>query len=159
CINCHRAIDKTAPGSATEPAYPAVPPEERQRIVDLQAPEAQPTTTKAADGSEVPPTLMSGYGIMLSAHPQGPNPTGKDLTIQAVFPDSLAAQAGLQMGDVIEQVNGGDVRTNAEVEHHLLDLAPWGKSLPLTIRRGLDQPYTSHPRLDLFVGPNSPHKK
>ena len=28
-----------------------------------------------------------------------------------------------------------------------------------TIRRGLDQPYTSHPRLDLFVGPISPHKK
>jgi cytochrome c551/c552 len=31
--------------------------------------------------------------------------------------------------------------------------------MEITIRRGLDQPFTSHPRLDLFVGSTSPHKK
>ncbi len=38
-------------------------------------------------------------------------------------------------------------------------IAEWGKPIDVTIRRGLDQPFTSHPRLDLFVGSTSPHKK
>ena len=41
CINCHRAIDKTAPGSATEPAYPAIPRDQRERIVELQTPRSR----------------------------------------------------------------------------------------------------------------------
>ncbi|MEX0643552.1 MAG: hypothetical protein WD468_12675 [Pirellulales bacterium] len=159
CINCHRSIDKTAPGSATEPAYPAIPPDQRNRVVELQTPATQPTATRAADGSEVTPSLMSVYGIMLAEQPQVPSQTGKDVTIQAVFPESLAAQAGLQMGDVIQEINGGSVYQREEVEHHLMELVTWGKPVALNIRRGLDQPYTSHPRLDLFVGPNSPHKK
>ena len=36
CIVCHRAIDKTAAGSATEPAYPAIPRSERDRIVQAR---------------------------------------------------------------------------------------------------------------------------
>ena len=40
-----------------------------------------------------------------------------------------------------------------------MELVTWGQPVTLNIRRGLDQPFTSHPRLDLFVGPNSPHKK
>ncbi len=159
CINCHRVIDKTAPGSATEPAYPAIPRDQRDRIVELQTPEVQPAATTAEDGTEVPATLMSAYGIMLADSPQVPNPTGKDVTIQAVFPESLAAKAGLEMGDVIQEINGGSVYQREEVEHHLMELVTWGKPVTLGIRRGLDQPYTSHPRLDLFVGPNSPHKK
>ena len=43
CIVCHRPIDKTAPGSATEPAYPAIPRDKRDRIVQLGTP---------ADGAE-----------------------------------------------------------------------------------------------------------
>ncbi len=34
----------------------------------------------------------------------------------------------------------------------------WGQPIELTIRRGLPQPFTSHPRLDLYVGSMSPHK-
>lgn len=159
CINCHRVIDKTAPGSATEPAYPAIPREERERIVELQTPATAPTATKAEDGSEVRPTLASVYGIMLAASPQVETSSGKDVTIQAVFPESLASRAGLQMGDVIQEINGGVIYHPAEAEHILMELVAWGKPVALNIRRGLDQPYTSHPRLDLFVGPNSPHKK
>ncbi len=40
-----------------------------------------------------------------------------------------------------------------------MEIAEWGKPIALKIRRGLDQPFTSHPRLDLFVGSTSPHKK
>jgi hypothetical protein len=160
CINCHRAIDKTAPGSATEPAYPAIPPDQREREIALSTPEAAPTPTQSESSAEDGPTLASVYGLLLAERPQVASATGKDATVLAVFPESLAAQAGLAMGDVIQQINGGDVYEPAEVEHYLLELVEkWGEPVTLTIRRGLDQPFTSHPRLDLFVGPNSPHRK
>ena len=41
---------------------------------------------------------------------------------------------------------------------YLVEVVNWGKPLRLTVRRGLPNPYTSHPRLDLFVGSLSPHK-
>src|SRR3954454_4879271 len=42
CIVCHRSIDKTAAGSATEAAYPAIPREKRNRIVQLGTPAKAP---------------------------------------------------------------------------------------------------------------------
>ncbi len=39
----------------------------------------------------------------------------------------------------------------------ILEPANWGKPLRLSIRRGVPQPFTSHPRLDLYVGSLSPH--
>src|SRR5205814_9962747 len=42
CIVCHRSIDLTAPGSATDPAYPAVPRLQRERMVQLATPEKAP---------------------------------------------------------------------------------------------------------------------
>ena len=55
----------------------------------------------------MPPSLASVYGIMLADGPQVETATGKDVTIQAVLPESLAARAGLEMGDVIQEINGG----------------------------------------------------
>ncbi len=166
CIVCHRAIDKTAPGSATDPAYPAIPRGERERMVQLSTPEESPFTAAAApaatgegtEPSEPPPapTIESVYGIVLA--PEGQ--VDKDaVTVQVVAPASRAAVAGLQTGDILQEVNGGAIVTKADVAHYLLDEAQWGQPLTLKIRRGLDQPFTSHPRLDLFVGANSPHKK
>ena len=46
CIVCHRAIDKTAPGSATEPAYPAIPRDQRdanRRNCKRRTPQPTPT--------------------------------------------------------------------------------------------------------------------
>lgn len=234
CVNCHRAIDATAPGSATEPAYPAIPKNERVRAVSLQTPnEAQIalaelygiTLVTPAEGVEAPdtiaienvaanspadhaglkagdtvqridgtavesatdvssvldpahwrgalevtvlregeeidtelatPTVESLYGFRLAPHGQIDYDA---ITVQVVMPGSLAARAGLEMGDIIERINGGKIHSHAEVSNYLLNLAEWGKPIELTIRRGLDQPYTSHPRLDLFVGGSSPHKK
>ena len=39
----------------------------------------------------------------------------------------------------------------------LLDASQWGPPLSLGVRRGVPQPYSSHPRLDLFVSDSSPH--
>jgi cytochrome c2 len=157
CINCHRAIDQTAPGSATEPAYPDVAPEDRVRVISLNTPDAAPAT-EAAEGQPAPPqpTLQDVYGFTIAPHGQI---NSYAVTIQVVLPESLAAKAGLQTGDIIEKVNGGNVYTAGEVEGYLMVNATWGEPIELTIRRGLDQPFTSHPRLDLFVGSSSPHKK
>lgn len=81
------------------------------------------------------------------------------MTVQVVVPKSLAAVAGLQTGDVLVEANGGPIMSHDDAFHYLLEIAEWGKPIALQIRRGLDQPFTSHPRLDLFVGSTSPHKK
>ena len=234
CIVCHRAIDKTAPGSATEPAYPAIPPSERDRIVQLASPAAETVAewygiTLAGGGEEAPQQspaavieqvdsasraaiagLKAGdvvleingspiesvadaesrllqpadwdqpltmvvrrgeqqrterielgkpveavYGLRLA--PEG-QMEADAVTVQVVFPKSRAAIAGLQTGDVLQEINGGQIDTRDHVSHYLLRVAEWGQPMRLNIRRGLDQPFTSHPRLDLFVGPSSPHK-
>ena len=64
---------------------------------------------------------------------------------------------GLQVGDVIEYINGNKVLDRSEVRRFLLETHEWGQPLTFKVRRGLPHPYASHPRLDLFVGPNSPH--
>jgi cytochrome c2 len=168
CIVCHRAIDKTAPGSATEPAYPAIPRGERERIVELTTPDESPFTaadqtseeassaTEAAATDASEPTIESVYGLVLTPHGQVKK---NAVTVQVVAPHSRGALAGLQMGDVIEEVNGGPVKSLSDAEHYLINEAQWGQPLSVKIGRGLDQPFTSHPRLDLFVGSTSPHKK
>jgi len=71
--------------------------------------------------------------------------------------DDLGVASGLQVGDVIVRVNDDYVADRASARLLLLDV-DWGKPVRLTVRRGLPNPYTSHPRLDLFVGSLSPHK-
>ncbi len=156
CIVCHRAIDKTAPGTASEPAYPPVPRGERERTVQLQTPAEAPQAAPAEEGKDAPPapTITAVYGLVITTGQIDPT----DVTVQVVVPQSLAAMAGLEMGDVILQIDGGDIDSAEDVKHYLLDLANWGEPIDITIRRGLNQPFTSHPRLDLFVGSTSPHK-
>ncbi len=233
CIVCHRTIDKTAPGSATEPAYPAIPRSEREQVVQLTTP-AQPTVpdlygmTLAAPAENAPiaavvqdvaekgwaaeaglkqgdvilqvggqpvaaaadvekqlldpttwgqpvelevrraddqaeesvelrtPTLASLYGLTLTPYGQV---NKDDVTVQVVTPQSRAALAGLQMGDVLVEVNNGPVESLSDAEHYLLGEIKWEQPFSLTVRRGLDQPFTSHPRLELFVGTYQPPQK
>ncbi len=156
CITCHRSIDKTAPGSAVEPAFATLKDKERQRIVELATPSKEPEITVSDEGVVRPPTLESVYGLTIASSGQIDYYA---VTIEYVTDKSLAAAAGLEMGDVIHEIDGGRVYSNVDVEQYLLDNAHWGEPLKLTIRRGLGHPYTSHPRLDLYVGSMSPHKK
>ncbi|MEX2168826.1 MAG: PDZ domain-containing protein [Pirellulales bacterium] len=158
CTTCHRAIDKTAPGSAIEPAFPPIPESERIRTVALTTPEAAPQPQISPRGTESPPSLYSVYGLALA--PEGQIDESA-VTVQVVMPESLAAKSGLEMGDVLLEINGTKVKTLADAESYLMkdDYVTWGEPIALKIERGLPQPYTSHPRLDLFVGSLSPHKK
>ena len=71
--------------------------------------------------------------------------------------EDLGVASGLQVGDVLVRVNDDYVTDRASARQLLLDVE-WGKPVRLGVRRGLPNPYTSHPRLDLFVGSLSPHK-
>lgn len=72
------------------------------------------------------------------------------------------ATAGLMVGDVIAAIDGDPIVARREAVGALMNrieiAAQNGVPLRLTIQRGLPHPYSTHPRLDLFVGSLSPHK-
>ncbi|PHR89440.1 MAG: hypothetical protein COA78_35890 [Blastopirellula sp.] len=180
CKTCHLGIDKTAPGSATDPYFAAA----SSKLFTLDTPKNKPEA-----GAN--PTLESEYGISLAS---------KGLieydavTISVVRSDSLAATAkrvevdeedetafpsgdtlrakvtnneqigdifgtpGLMSGDIIEEINGNRILDPKQVERMLLTSFEFGETISIKVRRGLPQPFASHPRLDLFVGSLSPHK-
>jgi len=145
CKSCHQAISQTAPGSATEPAYPSLPASERELTISLATPDSAP---------EEGATLRDVYGLQLA-------PTGvvnyADVTVHYVLPASLAAKAGLETGDVILLAGDQDAYEPEIVTNYLLQSVKWGETASLSIRRGLDHPFTSHPRLDLYLSDSSPH--
>jgi hypothetical protein len=77
---------------------------------------------------------------------------------QSFFP----TRPGLMLADVIVAINGdnviGELRSPRRVSAMLSLLATQGKPIHVTVRRGFPHPYTSHPRLDLYVSDASPHK-
>lgn len=153
CITCHQGIDKTLPGSATLPAYPHT----QRLFVSLQTPESAPQDDQTDRGA----LLEKVYGMRL-AEAGLVNPD--DVTIDVVRPYSAAAKAELAAGDVIEAVAPAgssdyvNILDRGMAYTYLLESVRWGRPLTLRIRRGLPHPYSTHPRLDLFVGSLSPHR-
>jgi len=157
CTNCHQGIDKTAPGSATEPGYQ---PEHSLQLT-LATPAAAPTSmsatveeTQTAEQRYIQ-ALKEAYGIQLAS---AGLLDANEATISVVRADSLAAKAELRVGDTITQVNGANVHDKRNIYGLMLEEVQWGKPISLVVRRGVPSPYSSHPRLDLFVGSLSPHK-
>ncbi len=76
--------------------------------------------------------------------------------------ESFPKLPGLMVGDVITHINGkaqfGVTNTVGSAAQQLLSLVKEGKPIEVTVDRGLDLPYASHPRLDLFVSDSSPHR-
>lgn len=146
CTTCHRGMDKTMPGAPTEPGYP--------HAETIQLALATPPAKPADVGGDGNDGLEAAYGLRLAARGLF---EADDPTISVVTPESAAAVAGLQAGDVIEAVDGGKTLGRKVALSALLDTPAWGKTLTLSVRRGVPQPYSTHPRLDLFVGDSSPH--
>lgn len=151
CKSCHQDISATAPGTASEPAFPTLPDSERERVVFIQTPDEAPAQES---------NLHDVYGLVLT----NDSIVGyeRQAIVRYVLPNSFAAAAGLESGDVIEAVDGDkfdgiEVNNKETVEHFLLTQADWGQPLEMAIRRGLSHPYTSHPRLDLYLTDASPH--
>ena len=146
CITCHRGMDKAVPGAPSEPAYR----EAADVAVTLPAP-AEAGGSVSGDGNA---QIEKLYGFQL-AH-QGLF-KAEDPTVSFVVPESPAAVAGLLAGDVITAIDGGKPLVRDAAVSTLVESAAPGRSIALSVRRGVPQPYASHPRLDLFVGSTSPH--
>ncbi|MCA9248221.1 MAG: c-type cytochrome, partial [Planctomycetales bacterium] len=152
CITCHRAIDKTMPGSATDAAYPH---QGKAFTVLMSTPKSQPALPESNGVVDWDQSLRDIYGLELANEGLlSPN----EVVVSAVLPESPAAMAGLELGDVIKSVSGGSVLTRDEAISGLIGTVSWGQALELTVQRGLPHPFASHPRLDLFLGSLSPHK-
>jgi cbb3-type cytochrome oxidase cytochrome c subunit len=151
CTTCHQGIDRTLPGTATA----GLLPHETLLSLSLATPGHAPQGP-AGNESAVAAALSSTYGLVLAERgildPQTP-------TIGLVTPKSPAAQALLAAGDEIRKINGHQTADRRAAKKYLLDEVAWGKPLAIEVRRGLPHPYASHPRLDLFVGPSSPHPR
>ncbi len=146
CKSCHQAMSKTAPGTATDPAYPNLPPEEREQILSLLAPEEAP---------EENATLEQAFGFTVTDEDMIARP--ETVTVHYVLPETPAAVAGLKSGDVIEMIGDEPMYTPDRLRRKLLKESEWGEAVPLSISRGLPHPFTSHPRLDLYLTDLSPH--
>ncbi|MFM7033773.1 MAG: PDZ domain-containing protein [Planctomycetia bacterium] len=148
CVTCHRGMDKSMPGAPSEGAYPQMD----LLTLSLSTP-ADPAVSAVVEG-DANVQLESLYGFQLA-------PRGlfefDDPTVSVVLPESVAAKAGLRPGDVIEQIAGGRVAARSIAATALVEMPSWGRPLSLVVRRGVPQPYSSHPRLDLFVSDSSPH--
>lgn len=166
CITCHQAMDRTAPGTATDPGYRP----QQMLTLELATPAEPPAEIKkVTDRGEL---LRKIYGFALADEGLLDD---DDVTVDVVRPvtpatkarvvetivapeDELRAEPGLMLGDVIIQVKDVVVLSNDQVYTNLLDNIRWGEPIPIRVRRGLPHPYVSHPRLDLFAGSLSPHK-
>ena len=148
CITCHKGMDKSVPGAPTDPAY-------RQTetvTLSLSTPASAPEKLLVeGDGNR---QLEDAYGFHLA--PRGLF-HAEDPMVSVVLPESPAAAAGLLAGDVIVDINGGKTLARKVAASGLLETPQWGKPLEITVHRGVPQPYSTHPKLDLFVGSTSPH--
>lgn len=161
CVSCHQNMEKTAPGSAVKPAY------EHQHEITLTL--TLPSEEPIVEEGDSEPTLLSVYGFELAGKGLvNPN----DVTVRNVVAGSLAVKApvieseygvesesiGLQPGDVIAFIDTDEIHSPQDVHQILLRDANWGSVVTLRVIRGLPHPFSTHPRLDLYVGSLSPHK-
>ncbi len=148
CTTCHQGMAKAVAGAPSEPAYP----EQESVAVTLATPDSAPEPmVVVGDANE---QLQAMYGFQLA-------PRGlfdhDDPTVSVVVPESPAALAGLRTGDVIKEIAGGRIGSRSIATTALVEMPSWGQPLSLVVNRGVPQPYSTHPRLDLFVGDSSPH--
>jgi len=170
CITCHRGMAKTMPGAPQDPAYPAA----ETIIVTLATPaagaaEQMMSDARAAVGAGFAgdnEALQSIYGLRLAERGvfDASEPTINVVLPapatpydEAIPPAAAAAAAGLQPGDVILEIAGRRMNARQVAVAALLETPGWGIPLEVTVRRGVPQPYATHPRLDLFLSDSSPH--
>jgi cytochrome c551/c552 len=112
---------------------------------------------KAEIATKIPSNVQANGLEIRKAVAETVSPPG---TGQNLYP----TLSGLMVGDVIDAINGeplatsGGDRSPKRIAARLTALSEEGKPIRLTVRRGLPNPYISHPRLDLYVSDASPHR-
>jgi cbb3-type cytochrome oxidase cytochrome c subunit len=187
CKSCHRAISQTAAGTPTDPAYPTIPPSRRAIVLSLDRPDEQPGDGEPDGRAGLKKSfgfVLADEGIfdskdvtVLYVVPESSAARAglKSGDVLLRVGDAPSALSGLKIGvrDARSPcpVNGSDVShpdakscqstrvvdEPDQVADRFLKDADWGEPVSLTIRRGLAHPFTSHPRLDLFLTDLSPH--
>jgi cytochrome c2 len=153
CTTCHRAISTTAPGTATDPLYPTLKDEDRNLTVTMATPEELPAKLPGTE-EERNNLLLQTYGLALSE--SGIIDEAK-VTVHYVLPDTPAAKAGLQSGDQIDSIGGQPPADPIAARVSLLTMVTPASQVTIDVHRGLDHPFTAHPRLDLYLSDLSPH--
>ena len=171
CTTCHQGIDSVA-------GY--VP--EHELLVSLATPDEAPAadaepSLEAIYGLNLGDISLTGDNEV-TVHAVSPNSAAasagirtEESSAEKLLPAELAQRAsnpyrrddkdtvpdGLHPGDVIVRIGGNDVLSLAQAKRLLTETVTWGEPLEMTIRRGAPQPYTAHPRLDLYLSSLSPH--
>jgi cytochrome c2 len=213
CTTCHQMIEKTAAGSAVEPAYEQesyvdflmVPPEGATALAEAALKDRETPPVPAGEHYlEVPKMnsfeaqlervlglLVASEGLVVLhdatvqyVRPHSPSATARAIRDPSRVSDELsgasherpglplrkslltadpdipeaATPPGLLAGDVIVAINGDPVMHSSKAASGLMDAALAGRPFVLSIRRGMPNPFSSHPRLDLYAGSLSPHK-
>jgi cbb3-type cytochrome oxidase cytochrome c subunit len=151
CMTCHQGMDRTKPGSATDPAFP----HEDRVFVNLipQKPAPIKSEKEGEPDTEPEPTLENVYGIKLAEK----GLIDETAVTVVVFPQSNAAKAGMKTADILQSIGGARVIDKAMAFRLLIDAAEYGKPIAVEVRRGLPHPFSAHPRLDLIGSDSSPH--
>jgi cytochrome c2 len=153
CTTCHRAISTTAPGTATDPLYPTLPEAQRDLAFQMATPAELPPEIPS-DATARAQLVEDKYGLAFSE-------TGiindADVTLHYVLPETAAARAGLQSGDHVVAIGGEPVYDPERARMLLLRVPEPDSTISVDVRRGLDHPFTAHPRLDLYLSDLSPH--
>jgi cytochrome c2 len=183
CTTCHQLMQRSLPGQPQDPAYI----HERDLIVWLNPPEAIVEEAGDSDIKKLERTYgmrIAPHGLVsfddVTVSLVLPKSAAALAQIESASSQPIESQElrenvaeftsvkheaanykilpGLLVGDVIASVEDEIADRGADrVAARLLAAVGSGKPLQLTVRRGLGNPYTTHPRLDLFVGDNSPH--
>jgi aminopeptidase N len=117
------------PGPAAVPAGPASPKPQA---------EAGPPSPPTPGAASAPSAASAGQGrrVSFGTVPDFAFP-GPGVKVTGLVPDSPAAKAGIQEGDVIVRINGAAVGNLQEFSNLLRTLSP-GQTVAVVLRRGAD---------------------
>ena len=185
CITCHQAIDESRQEDPNKPSFlssqlitltMSAPQEKPQIRQDENGQDDLAGTLQAIYGirlAEPGQGLIDSNDVTVSfVEPNSAGALAKAFTDRQPDESGLALRLamnqtqpaagpkhenGLQVGDVVLYINGARVKQNHDISRFLLHTVKAGQLLSIQVHRGLPNPFSSHPRLDLFVGPSSPH--
>jgi cytochrome c2 len=185
CTTCHQLMQRSIPGRPVDPSYiherdlivTLQPPEKVLPTNDSSIPEVE--RLEKTYGMRLAPQGLVRFDDVTISLVLPDTPAAKaeiDSAGSSAMPSEKLREhvaaftatheeasnfkvlPGLLPGDVVVAVEDEKaLRGPARVADRLLGAVGSGKPLRLTIRRGMANPFTSHPRLDLFVGDSSPH--
>ena len=187
CTTCHQLMEKALPGQADKAAYESeslvelvISPPDAETLTELEEKLAGDTSPEtrlqaiyglrfAAEGlvtdadvtvQYVAPESLAARASVAMDEGRHAVETGEAIRRQLLAGtlDAGSGAPGIKVGDVIHLFDGDPVLDAGKALFRLLDAAEVGQPATITVRRGLPHPYTSHPRLDLYVSSLSPHK-